>query len=164
MEHPWNSPFLGGGGEVGGGGALGPKSPQNGPILLKFLPEVVRKDTESAFEESLKNSNFYRNGRYRKFGPPEDGQNRGKQKHGRQKFSHRAIQLCQPQPRSSSPLQMKNRINFCIFRVFFGELKNLILSWLSPVLNFKTPKWKSSCGVFFFPCFVFGPFQLILGF
>ena len=50
------------------GRVLGPKSPQNGPILLKFLPEVVRKDTESVFEESLKNSNFYRNGRYRKFG------------------------------------------------------------------------------------------------
>ena len=49
------------------GGFLGPNSPKYGPILLKFLPEVVLKETKSVFEESLKNLNFDRNGRYPKF-------------------------------------------------------------------------------------------------
>ena len=48
-------------------GFLGHNSPKYGPILLKFLPEVVLKETKLAFEESLKNFHFYRNGRYRKF-------------------------------------------------------------------------------------------------
>ena len=50
------------------GGFLGPNSPKYGPILLKFLPEVELKDTKTAFEESLKNRNFYKNREYPKFG------------------------------------------------------------------------------------------------
>ena len=49
------------------GGFWGPNFPKYGQILLKFLPEVVLKDTKSVFEESLKNPNFHRNGRYTKF-------------------------------------------------------------------------------------------------
>ena len=47
---------------------FGPNSPKNPSILLKFLPEVALKDAKLVFEECLKNSNFYRNGRYPKFG------------------------------------------------------------------------------------------------
>ena len=43
-------------------------SPKYGSILLKFLPEVVLKETKLVFEESEKNWNFYRNARYPKFG------------------------------------------------------------------------------------------------
>ena len=39
----------------------------------------------------------------------------GKNKNSRQKFSHRAIQIYQPQPRSSSSFQTKNTITFCTF-------------------------------------------------
>ena len=46
---------------------LGPNSPKYGLILLKFLPEVVLKETKTVLEERLKNSNFSRNGRYPKF-------------------------------------------------------------------------------------------------
>ena len=46
----------------------GPSFPKYGPILLKFLPEVLLKETKSVLEESLKNLNFDRNGRYPKFG------------------------------------------------------------------------------------------------
>ena len=52
----------------GGGESLGPNSPKYGPILLKFLPGEVLKDTKTVFEESLKNRNFYRNRGYPKFG------------------------------------------------------------------------------------------------
>ena len=45
----------------------GPNSPKYGPILLKFLPEVVLKEKKTVLEESLKNSNFSRNRRYPKF-------------------------------------------------------------------------------------------------
>ena len=41
------------------GGFLGPNSPKYGSISLKFLPEVVPKDTKTVFEESLKNRHFY---------------------------------------------------------------------------------------------------------
>ena len=51
-----------------GGESLGPNSPKYGPILLKFLPGEVLKDTKTVFEESLKNRNFYRNRGYPKFG------------------------------------------------------------------------------------------------
>ena len=44
-----------------------PNSPKYGPILLKFLPEVVLKEKKTVLEESLKNSNFSRNRRYPKF-------------------------------------------------------------------------------------------------
>ena len=47
---------------------LGPNSPKNGQILLKFLPEIVLKDSKTVFEESLKNRNFYKNREYPKFG------------------------------------------------------------------------------------------------
>ena len=46
----------------------GPSFPKYGPILLKFLPEVLLKETKSVLEESLKNLNFDRNGRCPKFG------------------------------------------------------------------------------------------------
>ena len=49
-------------------GFLGPNSPKYGPILLKFLPEVVLSDTKAVLEESLKNLNFYQNREYPKFG------------------------------------------------------------------------------------------------
>ena len=39
----------------------------------------------------------------------------------RRKFSHQAIQICKRQNRISSPLQMKNRINFCTFWAFYWE-------------------------------------------
>ena len=45
------------------GGILGPNSPQNCPIWLKLLPGVVLNDATTVSEESLKNSNFFRNGR-----------------------------------------------------------------------------------------------------
>ena len=48
-------------------GFLGPNFPKYGPILFKFLPEVVLKETKSVFEESSEKLNFYRNGRYPKF-------------------------------------------------------------------------------------------------
>ena len=50
------------------GGFLGPNSPKNGQIFLKFLPEIVLKDSKRVFEESLKNRNFYKNREYPKFG------------------------------------------------------------------------------------------------
>ena len=49
-------------------GFLGPNYPKYGPILLKFLPEVVPKGTKTVLEESLKNRNFYQNREYPKFG------------------------------------------------------------------------------------------------
>ena len=49
-------------------GFLGPNFPNYGPIMLKFLPEVVLKEAKSVFEESLKNLSFDRNRRYPKFG------------------------------------------------------------------------------------------------
>ena len=48
-------------------GVLDHNSPKYGPILLKFLPEVVLKEKKSLVEESLKNLNFHQNGRYPKF-------------------------------------------------------------------------------------------------
>ena len=53
MEHSWNGLFWGFFG--------GPNSPKYGPILLKFLPEVVLKEKKKVLEESLKSSNFFRN-------------------------------------------------------------------------------------------------------
>ena len=50
------------------GDFLGPNVPKYGLILLKFLPEVVLKDAKTVIEESLKNLNFHRNGRYPKLG------------------------------------------------------------------------------------------------
>ena len=50
------------------GGFLGPNSPKYGPILLKFLPEIVLTDVKTVFEESLKNRHFYQNSEYPKFG------------------------------------------------------------------------------------------------
>ena len=50
------------------GGFLGPNSPKYDQILLKFLPEVELKDPKIAFEEPLKNFNFYQNRDYPKFG------------------------------------------------------------------------------------------------
>ena len=38
-----------------------------GVILLKFAPGIVFKERKTMFEESLENSNFYKNGRYPKF-------------------------------------------------------------------------------------------------
>ena len=49
-------------------GFLGPNSPKYGPTLLKFLPEVVLRDTKTVFEESLKNHNSFQNREYPKFG------------------------------------------------------------------------------------------------
>ena len=117
------------------GGFLGPNFPKYGPMLLKFLPEVALKVTKSVFEESLKNLNFNRNGRYPKFARFVQlwGQftlwrwpKLRKIKNWRQKFSHRAIQIHQPQPCSSSPLQMKNRITFCTFWAFFREKRGVV--------------------------------------
>ena len=48
-------------------GFLGPNFPKYGLIFLKFLLEVVLKETKSVLEESLKNLSFNRNGRYPKF-------------------------------------------------------------------------------------------------
>ena len=44
-----------------GGFFWGPNSPKYGPILLKFLQEVVLKEKKRVLEESLKSSNFSRN-------------------------------------------------------------------------------------------------------
>ena len=58
------------GGRVWGSNFPAPPTPFPHPnclIWLKFLPELVLKDTKIMFEESLKNSNFSRNGRYPKF-------------------------------------------------------------------------------------------------
>ena len=46
---------------------LGPNSPKYCLTLLKFSPDLVVKEVKTVFEESLKNSNFYRNWRYLKF-------------------------------------------------------------------------------------------------
>ena len=48
-------------------GVLDHNSPKYGPILLKFLPEVVLKDTNTVFKESLENRNFYKNREYPNF-------------------------------------------------------------------------------------------------
>ena len=45
----------------------GPNFPKYCLIFMKFSPEVVFKETKTVFEESLENSNFYRNGRHPKF-------------------------------------------------------------------------------------------------
>ena len=49
------------------GEVLGPNSPKKGRIRLKFLPEVVLKNTKTVFQESLINRNFYQNRGYPKF-------------------------------------------------------------------------------------------------
>ena len=49
-------------------GFFGPNSPKYGSILLKFLPEIVPKDTKTGLEESFKNRHFYINREYPKFG------------------------------------------------------------------------------------------------
>ena len=48
---------------------LGPNSPKYGPILLKFTPELVLKESKTLFENFFKNSNFYRNRTFPKFAP-----------------------------------------------------------------------------------------------
>ena len=50
MEHPWNNTFC---------GVLGRDSPKYGPILLKFAPELVFKESKTRFENYFKNLKFY---------------------------------------------------------------------------------------------------------
>ena len=47
----------------------GPNSPKYGPILLKFTPELVLKESKTLLEIFFKNSNFYRNRTFPKFAP-----------------------------------------------------------------------------------------------
>ena len=49
------------------GEVVGPNSPKYCQILLKFSPQVVFEETKTVVQEFLKNSNFYRNGRYSEF-------------------------------------------------------------------------------------------------
>ena len=46
---------------------LGPKSPKCGPVLLKFAPQLLPKESKTLFEEFFENSNFYRKRTFRKF-------------------------------------------------------------------------------------------------
>ena len=46
---------------------LGPKSPKCGPVLLKFAPQLLTKESKTLFEEFFENSNFYRKRTFRKF-------------------------------------------------------------------------------------------------
>ena len=77
IPHPRNGHF-------GGFGEL--NSPKYCLILVNFSAEVVFKEKKTVLEEPLKNSFFYRNGRYPKFAhiwsnpilAPEDSRNQAK--------------------------------------------------------------------------------------
>ena len=112
------------------GGSLRHNSPKYCPIVPKFLPEVVLEERNTMqnlwkigiFTEAGNTQGLHIWSNFEPKLPHEDGQNPGKQKNSRQKFSHRTIQICyQHQPGSSFPLQMKNRITFCTFWEFFRE-------------------------------------------
>ena len=71
---------------------LGPKSPKCGPVLLKFAPQLLTKESKTLFEEFFENSNFYRN---------------------------RAIQKSQSQGPILPQFFMKNVITFCPILALF---------------------------------------------
>ena len=113
------------------GEVLGPNSHKYHQILITFSPQVVFKETKTVLQESLKNSNFYRNGRYPEFAllvqlwPLFSPWRRWLNFKNKIILEEKIHPLGYPKivksRRISSPLQMKNRITFCTFWAFFGK-------------------------------------------
>ena len=109
----------------------GPKSPKCDPILLKFVPKLLLKQSKTLFSEFFEDSNFCRNRTFPKFAlffsfcptlRPFFSVKEPKLENliiFRTKLRHRAIQKSQNQDPILSQFFRKNTITFCpILAVF----------------------------------------------